>query len=63
MRGWLVFCDVPDIHDLDFIFGVFFSPGISIFGLRLDEIKMTKDPVTHSRVMLYELCRSRLAHR
>lgn len=47
MRGWLVFCDVPDIRDLDFIFRVFFfTPGVSIFGLCLDEVKMTKDPVT-----------------
>lgn len=61
MRGWLVFCDVPDIHDLDFIF-VFF-PSVSIFDLYLDEIKMTKDPIIHNRVLPCELCRSHPAHR
>lgn len=62
MEGWLAFCDVPDIRDLDFILFYFF-PSISIFDLCLDEIKMTKDPITHSRVLPCDLCRSCLAHR
>lgn len=59
-----MFCDVLDIHDLDFILGGSPPPPAYLFlACVLDEIKMAMDPVTHSRVMPYELCRSRLAHR